>query len=342
MKPARPRIVVSNWVHDDALARLAAIDEVDANRAREPWSRAELAERVAPADALLAFMTDHVDADFLAACPRLKVIACALKGADNFDVEACTAAGVWVTIVPDLLTEPTAELAVALALGLGRRLREADALMRAGTFAGWRPILYGIGLDRSVVGIVGLGAVGSAIARRLAGFGCCLLGVDPGRAVPPGVARCDLVTALVTSDYLILAVPLAADTFHLIGRDALGRVKGGALLVNVGRGSVVDEAAVADALANGTLGGYAADVFEMEDWARPDRPRTIEPRLLSHPRTLFTPHLGSAVDRVRRDIALQAADDIADALCGRAPRHAVNEPVAPMRDAQVRARPSLP
>ena len=127
MKPERPRIVVSNWVHEDVLGRLGAIGEVDANRTRTPWPREELTKRAALADALLAFMTDHVDVDFLAACPRVKVIACALKGFDNFDVEACTAAGVWVTIVPDLLTNPTAELAVALALGLGRKLREADA-----------------------------------------------------------------------------------------------------------------------------------------------------------------------------------------------------------------------
>jgi phosphonate dehydrogenase len=330
MTGRRPRIVVSNWVHDDVLARLAALGEVEANHTRMPWSRRELTERAASADALLAFMTDHVDADFLSACPQLKVIACALKGFDNFDVAACTAAGVWVTIVPDLLTNPTAELAVALALGLGRKLRDADALVRSGTFHGWRPILYGMGLDQSVVGIVGLGAVGRAIATRLSGFGCRLLGVDPREEPPPGIVPSDLPSALADSDYLILAVPLAPDSVHLIGRDALKRVKPGALLVNVGRGSVVEEVAVADALENGTLGGYAADVFEMEDWARADRPAGIEPRLLSHPRTLFTPHLGSAVDRVRREIGLEAAADIVAALCGRAPRHAINRPRLPV------------
>lgn len=330
MTGRRPRIVVSNWVHDDVLARLAALGEVEANHTRMPWSRRELTERAASADALLAFMTDHVDADFLSACPQLKVIACALKGFDNFDVAACTAAGVWVTIVPDLLTNPTAELAVALALGLGRKLRDADALVRSGTFQGWRPILYGMGLDQSVVGIVGLGAVGRAIATRLSGFGCRLLGVDPREEPPPGIVPSDLPSALADSDYLILAVPLAPDSVHLIGRDALKRVKPGALLVNVGRGSVVDEVAVADALENGALGGYAADVFEMEDWARADRPGGIEPRLLSHPRTLFTPHLGSAVDRVRREIGLEAAADIVAALCGRAPRHAINRPRLPV------------
>jgi phosphonate dehydrogenase len=277
---------------------------------------------------LLAFMPDRVDAPFLKACPRLKVVACALKGFDNFDVEACTDAGVWVTIAPDLLTNPTAELAVGLAIALARRLREGDALMRAGTFNGWRPVCYGKGLDQSVVGIVGMGAVGRAIAARLAGFGCRILGVDPGRDVPDGVTAADLDVALTASDYLILAVPLTASTFHLIGREALKRLKPGALMINIGRGSVVDEAAVADALDAGALSGYAADVFEMEDWALDSRPRAIDARLLAHPATVFTPHLGSAVDRVRLEIAMQAADDIAAVLTGRRPRYAINEPSA--------------
>lgn len=323
----RPRIAVSNWVHDEVLARLAAVGEVDANSRHVPWSPQELAAHAANADALLAFMPDSVDAALLALCPRLKVVACALKGFDNFDIKACTEAGIWVTIAPDLLTNPTAELAVGLAITLGRRVRDGDALIRAGTFQGWRPVLYGTGLDRSVVGIIGMGAVGRAIAARLAGFGCHILGVDPGRDMPDGVTPTEFETALTTSDYLILAVPLTPATLHLIGRDAIGRVKPGVLMINIGRGSVVDEAAVADALNGGLIGGYAADVFELEDWARDNRPRTIDARLLAHPKTLFTPHLGSAVDRVRLEIAMQVADDIAAVLAGRRPRHALNEPV---------------
>ena len=322
-----PRIVISNWVHDEVIARLSAIGHVDANRRRVPWSMRELTARTADADALLAFMPDRVDAQFLKACPRLKVVACALKGFDNFDVEACTDAGVWVTTAPDLLTNPTAELAVGLTIALARRLREGDTLMRSGTFKGWRPVLYGKGLDQSVVGIVGMGAVGRAIAARLAGFGCRILGVDPGRDVPDGVTAADLDVALTASDYLILAVPLTPATFHLIGREALKRMKPGALMINIGRGSVVDEAAVADALDAGALGGYAADVFEMEDWALDSRPRSIDARLLAHPATLFTPHLGSAVDGVRRDIAMAAAMSIVDCFEGRRPRGAVNAPL---------------
>jgi phosphonate dehydrogenase len=322
----RPRILVTNWVHDDVLARLAQHGEVDANPTREPWTREEVLARAVDADALLAFMTDHVDAEFLDRCPRLRVVACALKGFDNFDVDACTAAGVWATIVPDLLTNPTAELAVGLTIGLGRMIRDGDALVRAGTFDGWRPVLYGTGLDGATVTSVGLGHVGRAIAARLAGFGCRLLGVDARAEMPDGVTDVTLDEALPVSDHVILAVPLSDRTLHLIDADALARLKAGALLVNVGRGSVVDEAAVADALVAGRLGGYAADVFAMEDWALPDRPRSIDARLIAHSRTLFTPHLGSAVDQVRLAIALSAAENIIAVLSGRTPRDAINAP----------------
>jgi phosphonate dehydrogenase len=319
------RILVTHWVHDATLARLSEIGDVVANPQRESWSRDEILGRAARADAVLAFMTDCVDVEFIASSPRLKIVACALKGFDNINVGALTAAGVWVSIVPDLLTNPTAELAVGLAIGLGRHVRDGDALVRGGTFHGWRPMLYGTGLDQSTVTIVGLGNVGRAIAARLAGFGCRMLGIDASAAMPPGVMQADPDIALTMSDYVILAVPLTEKTRHLIGAAALARMKRDALLINVGRGSVVDETAVLAALEAGTLGGYAADVFEFEDWVAGELTR-IDPRLLSHPRTLFTPHLGSAVTSVRQAIELRAADNIADVLGGRVPRDAINAP----------------
>jgi phosphonate dehydrogenase len=325
---ARPRILVTNRVHDEVVQRLAAVGDVSVNPSDEPFAWAELLRRAHDADAILAFMNDSVDAEFIAACPRLKIVACALKGADNFDAEACAAAGVWLSLVPDLLTEPTAELAVGLAIALGRELRAGDTLVRAGAFKGWRPILYGVGLDRSTVTIVGMGAVGRAIARRIAGFGSRILAVDPLAVFPSGVEGASLAPALAASDIVILAVPLSVSTRHMIGAGALAAIKPGALLVNVGRGSVVDETAVLAALQAGTLGGYAADVFEFEDWAWAGRPAEVAAALRTHPRTFFTPHLGSAVDRVRRDIAMRAADNIADVLTGRPARDAVNRPSA--------------
>lgn len=320
------RILVTNWVHSETLERLAALGNVEANPDRAPWARDEVIARAADADAILAFMTDHIDADFIRRCARLRIVACALKGFDNFDIDACNQAGIAVTIVPDLLTEPTAELAIGLAIGLGRMIREGDGIVRGGSFEGWRPVLYGAGLDGATVSIIGIGQVGRAIARRLGGFGCRIFGVDPDADLPPGVVRTGLQRALAASDFIILAAPLTQATHHLIASEALAQIKRGALLINVGRGSVVDELAVVEALEKGLLAGYAADVFEMEDWALPGRPRLVDPRLRMHPRTLFTPHLGSAVENVRRAIEMRAVDNIEDALAGRKPRDAVNAP----------------
>lgn len=319
----RPHILATARIFPETRAALEALGTVEANAGTEPWPEAERRARVARATALLAFMTDRVDADFLAAAPDLRIVACALKGADNFDLAACRARGVAVSLVPDLLTAPTAELAIGLAIGLGRHLRAGDAAVRGGGFEGWRPVLYGQGLDGATVAVLGLGALGAAIAVRLAPFGCRLLGVDPARAVPPGVEAVPLDAALEAADLVIAALPLTPGTLHLLDAPRLARMRPGALLVNIGRGSTVREAAVADALAAGHLGGFAADVFELEDWALEARPRAIDQRLLAHPRTLFTPHLGSAVERVRRAIELRAAANIADVLAGREARDRV-------------------
>lgn len=319
----RPHILATARIFPETRAALEALGTVEANAGIEPWPEAERRARAARATALLAFMTDRVDEAFLAAAPDLRIVACALKGADNFDLAACRARGVAVSLVPDLLTAPTAELAIGLAIGLGRHLRAGDAAVRGGGFEGWRPVLYGQGLDGATVAVLGLGSLGAAIAARLAPFGCRLLGVDPARAAPPGVEAVPLDAALEAADLVIAALPLTPGTLHLLDAPRLARMRPGALLVNIGRGSTVREAAVAGALAAGHLGGFAADVFELEDWALEARPRAIDQRLLAHPRTLFTPHLGSAVEGVRRAIELRAAANIADVLAGREARDRV-------------------
>jgi len=287
------------------------------------WAEVIVGPATRDADALMVFMPDSLDEEFLRACTKLKIVAAALKGCDNFDVVACTRLGIWFTIVPDLLTEPTAELALALMLGVSRNVLAGDRLIRSGEFQGWRPILYGTGLAGSTAGIVGFGAVGRALARMLEGFSCRVLYFDPFVA-----ESTPLDTVLETSDFVLPLLPLTAETFHLLDRDALGRMKRGSYLINVSRGSVVDEEAVADALESGHLAGYAADTFEMEDWARRERPREINPRLLHMTdRTLFTPHLGSAVAIARREIERAAANNILQALGGERPSGAINDPV---------------
>lgn len=311
------RIVISQPIHAEVLMRLQTAGEVVMNPGPEPWSAEQLAGHLREADAWMAFMTDRIDAAVLAQAPRLRTVACALKGFDNFDLAACERAGVQVSFVPDLLTEPTAELAIGLAIAAGRHVLEGDRRVRAG-YAGWRPALYGTGLHGSTVAVVGLGAVGRAIVARLQGFGCAeILGVDPQHR-DARTRAVGLRDALQRAHYVLLAVPLTEASRHLIDEMALAAARPGQLLVNVGRGSVVDERAVLAALQSDLLGAYAADVFEMEDWNLPDRPSAIPEALLRHPRTVFTPHLGSAVREVRLAIEQRAADNLLAALAGRA------------------------
>ncbi len=307
-----PRILVTQPVHDDVVARLAALGEPDVHPGPEPLPPEALARRLAGASAMIGFMTDRVDAATLRDATGLRIVAAALKGWDGYDAEACAEAGAWLTIVPDLLTEPTAELAIGLAIALGRRLREGDARVHDGRFRGWRPVLSGTGLAGSTVAILGLGRVGRAIAARLRGFGCAaLLGFDrPGVGPPEGVSCVPLDAALGRADWVFVALPLVASTRHLVDADAIARVRPGALWVNVGRGGVVDEAARARALATGRAGGYAADVFEFEDVSVADRPPAIYAALLGHPATVFTPHLGSAVVEARCAIEHRAVDNV--------------------------------
>lgn len=327
----RPLVLITNRVHAEVASFLGGFAEVETNPSTEPFPRELLLEKMSRASGAMVFMNDSLDAAALDRCPKLRVVAAALKGYDNFDVSACTQRGIWFTIMPDLLTEPTAELTIALMLGLGRKVLEGDRVVRSGGFAGWRPILYGSGLSGSTVGIIGMGKLGRAVAERLAPFGAKLLYSDPvsflnesHRNLP--AERAEPHELVARSDFVILLAPLSPATMHLVDAAMLAQMKPGSLLVNVGRGSVVDELAVAAALKSGHLAGYAADVFEMEDWARVDRPRSIPADLLAQAdKTLFTPHLGSAAREARLEIEMRAARNIADALSGRRPADAIND-----------------
>lgn len=327
----RPKVVITHRVHDPVEQLLRRDCDVVANDQIESWPSAKLREEAGDADGLLVFMPDMIDEAFLNGCRNLKIIAAALKGYDNIDIAACSRRGVWVTVAPDLLSQPTAELALALTLGLVRNVVSGDRLVRSGEFRGWRPILYGGGLTGKVVGIIGMGRLGQAFARLLAGFNCKIIYHDPVHISPVqeaylGIGRAAQDEVLKQSDALVLLVPLTGSTLHLIRDEAIAKMKKGAYLVNAGRGSVVDEAAVARALEKNRLAGYAADVFEMEDWARLDHPASVHPALLANrERTLFTPHLGSAVARARLDIEMSAAESILQALRGERPRDAINE-----------------
>lgn len=324
-----PKLIITHRVHDEILQLLAPHCELITNQTDLTLQPEETRKRCRDAQAMMAFMPDRIDAEFLDACPDLRVVGCALKGFDNFDVDACTVRGVWLTFVPDLLTVPTAELAIGLAVGLARHILAADAFVRSGAFQGWQPQFYGTGLNGSTVGIVGMGAIGLAMAERLQGWGATIQyhemkTVDAQIEQRLGLRNMTCDELFASSDFILLALPLNPETQHVVDARMLDGVRPGTLLINPCRGSVVDENAVLNSLERGQLGGYAADVFEMEDWARPDRPRRIDPALLQHPKTLFTPHIGSAVNRVRLEIERCAANNIIQALAGELPINAAN------------------
>jgi phosphonate dehydrogenase len=330
VEKGKPRVVVTHWVHPEVMDFLGSFCHPAGPAGKGAvWSRGEVCARAGDAAGLMACMADCVDEDLLAACPRLRVVAGVLKGHDNIDVAACTRRGIWVTVLPELLTGPTAELVVGLMLAVMRRIGEGDACVRAGGFTGWRPQLFGSGLAGATVGVIGMGQVGRAVARRVRAFDAQLIycDVDPlpaAEVAALGARRLALAELLAASDVVVPLVPLTASTRHLVDERALAGLRPGAFIVNAGRGSVVDEEAVAGALESGRLGGYAADVFAFEDWRCPARPRAVPPRLLTHPRTVLTPHLGSAVDGVRRQMGLAAAGQIRQALAGQRPGGAVN------------------
>jgi phosphonate dehydrogenase len=323
-------IVVTHWIHQEVINLLSPHGELILNQTRDTLPHEELMARMRDAHAMMAFMPDSVDDAFLNKCPQLKVIGAALKGYDNYDVSACTRHGVWFTIVPDLLTIPTAELAIGLILALSRKIAPGDRWIRSGQFHGWQPLFYGSGLSGATVGIFGMGRVGRTIAQRLTGFDTDVIYFDPQplslqQEQALRTSSSSIEEVLARSDYLICAAPLNAETRHMINDRTITEMKSGSYLINIGRGSSVDESAVAAALDSGHLSGYAADVFEMEDWALEDRPRTIHPTLLEQKdKTILTPHLGSAVDDIRREIALEAARNIVQALQGTPPIGALN------------------
>jgi phosphonate dehydrogenase len=329
--PMPPKIVITNRVHPDVIELLQARCRIEVNLEREPWSCGEIIERARDAIGMMVFMTDCIDGDFLTRCPNLRIIASVLKGYDNFDVDACSQNGVWFTVVPNSLTAATAELTVGLMIGISRHLVEADAYVRR-SYEGWRPIFYGHGLEHSTVGILGMGAIGQAVAKRLRGFDCRTLYFDErqitaNEAISLGVRFAPFEELLKTADFLVIALPLTGRTQHIINADAISNMKENCYIINSARGSIVSEEAVADGLASGKLAGYAADVFEMEDWARKDRPKAICPRLIEDARrTLLTPHVGSAESRARYVAEMEMARSVLDYLDGRAPRGAINNP----------------
>ena len=314
------KVLVSAPLVGGALDDLRALHEVDVGEPLEGLSRGELLARLSDVDALIPLPSNRVDEALLDRAPGLRVVANHAVGLDNVDLEACKRRGIVVTNTPDVLTDATADFAMTLMLGACRRIREADALARSGTWRGFAPTeLVGVPIAGSTLGIVGLGRIGKAVARRAKGFGRRVVYAQRSRDLAAerdlGVELCTLDALIAESDVVSLHCPLTDATRGLMSRELFARMKRGAVIVNTARGACIDESALLEALDKEWLFAAALDVFA-------DEPQ-ISAALRAHPKLLLAPHIGSA-DRVSRAaMARIAVDSVIAVLGGRDPRHRV-------------------
>jgi len=305
------KVFVTRRLPGGALDRLAAEHDVEVWNEPLPPPRDELLARMQDLEGLLALLTDRVDAELIEAAPRLRAISNYAVGVDNVDLEAASACGIPVGNTPGVLTDTTADLALALMLGIGRRLVDGDAYVRRGEWRTWDPeLLLGHDLHEATVGILGFGRIGQAVARRLEGFDCTVLHNSRSGGVP-------FEELLERSDFVSVHTPLTDETRGLIGQEALRRMKPTAYLVNTARGPVVETEALAAALHAGEIAGAALDVTDPE-------PLPAGHPLLDAPNLLVLPHLGSATHATRERMADMAVDNLLAGLRGEAMPHQVN------------------
>jgi glyoxylate reductase len=295
-------VFVTRNLPGPALHRLRAAHDVDVWRGSLPPHPTEVREHAAPADGLLTLLTDRVDAALLDAAPRLKAIANYAVGTDNIDLDLTRARGIPVGVTPDVLTDATADLAFALLLAAARRLPEAQQAVRDGRWRTWEPQGW-LGADvygATLVIVGGSGRIGQAVAKRAQGFDMAIISVGRHDDLHPALARADFVS---------LHPPLTEQTRHLIDAAALDAIKPGAILVNTGRGGLVDQDALAQALTSGKLGAAALDVTDPE-------PLPADHPLLQAPNLLVVPHIGSATHTAREKMTSMSVDNLLAALAG--------------------------
>jgi glyoxylate reductase len=305
------RCFVTRELPGSALDRLREAHEVDVWPERLPPSYEELRRRTGDVEGLLSLLTDRVDAELIDGSPQLRAISNYAVGYDNIDVQAATAREIAVGNTPDVLTETTADLAFALLLAAARRLPEAAASVAEGDWLTWEPARYlGYDLHGATLGIVGMGRIGRALAKRAEGFDMTILSTSASSTTT-------LEELLAGSDFVSLHCPLTAETHHLIDADALAMMRPNAILINTARGPIIDQAALVAALERGAIAGAALDVTD------PEPPPADDP-LLSAPNLIVVPHIGSATHATRERMADLAVDNLLAALAGEPMPHAVS------------------
>lgn len=310
----KPRVYVTRRLPDKALDIIASVCNMEVNPYNRVLTREELEEAIQGIHGLLCLLTDTIDGPLLDLNPDLKVIANYAVGYNNIDVVACTKRKIPVSNTPGVLTETTADLAWALLMASARRLGESERYLRRGEFKGWGPLFFlGQDIYRQTLGIIGLGRIGEAMARRAKGFDMKVLYYnssrkDGGEEKALGVEYRELEDLLKESDYVSIHVPLNQETEHLIGPRELGLMKSTAHLINTARGPIVDEKALVEALKKGTIGGAGLDVFEEEP--------ELAPGLVDLENVTIVPHIASASIATRTKMATMAAENLIKGLRG--------------------------
>lgn len=327
----RAKVFVTRRLFDEAISLIEEYADVEVyDSEEEPAPYDLILEKVRDIDGLLCLLTDKIDARVIEAGERLKVISNYAVGYDNIDVEAATKRGIYVTNTPGVLTETTADLAWAILMAIARRVVEADKYVRAGRWIhAWGPkMMLGSDVHGKTLGIVGLGRIGSAVARRAKGFNMRVIYYDVVRREDLegelGLEYKPLEELLREADYITLHVPLTKDTYHLIGERELNMMKPTAYLINTSRGAVIDQRALYRALKERRIAGAALDVFEKE-------PIDQDDPLLELDNVVLTPHIGSASVETRKKMAIMAAENLVSVLKGVEPPNLVNPEVRKIR-----------
>jgi gluconate 2-dehydrogenase len=322
----KPAVLVARKVFPEVVQRLAQHFEVEDNPEDIIYTPQELSRRLQGKTGAFVTLSERIDAPLLDAHPQLRAVCNMAVGYNNIDVPACSARGVLVSNTPDVLTETTADFGFALMMATARRITESERFLREGRWDRWAYDMFaGSDLHGATLGILGMGRIGQGIARRGAlGFGMQVLYHNRSRLAPqqeaPLQARyVDKETLLREADHLVIVVPYSAATHHAIGAAELALMKPTATLSNIARGGVVDDAALAQALAEGRIAAAGLDVFEGEP--------AVHPQLLAQRNVVLTPHIASATVATRRAMADLAADNLIAVLTGGVPPTPVNPQV---------------
>jgi lactate dehydrogenase-like 2-hydroxyacid dehydrogenase len=318
----RPAVLITKRIFPEAVAFLRERSEVEYVDSDDGLTPEELTAQSRGKRGIVSQLTDKFTAEQFARLDGVRVVSNVAVGFDNVDLEAATRHGILVTNTPDVLTDTTADLAFALLLATARRIVEGHQFVHSGQWRRWAiDLLAGHDVHHKTLGILGMGRIGQAVARRARGFSMRILYHDARPAAEDverelGLEFVDRNRLLRESDFISLHVPLTEATRHLIGAAELAAMKPTAILVNTSRGPVVDEAALAEALAAGRIGGAGLDVFEREP--------QVHPRLLELQNVVLAPHIGSASIDTRRKMSMLAAENCARALEGLRPPNLVN------------------